>query len=466
MKLSIRKFLLIHLLIAVTVITALTSLANYYLDEKAISSHLDNWLSQASLSFQAIIGDDLSQRNVAHLQQLIDQSNLIEAELAKNGVTVNPQAKFQFQIWNEQNQLLLHSSNMPAIPPPTHVSGFNNQTIDGLPWRIFTLHDDKSKMIVVTAERLDIRQQLGHKIALDALYILLISYPILGFAIWFIAGRGLNAIKRVASEVGHRAPHYLDPVDVKLVPYEVKPLVDELNKLFLRLQQGFEREKAFSANAAHELRTPLAALKTQAQVAQKSLSSQEREAALNKLIASVDRSTHVVQQLLTLSRLAPQANLQDVIDINMSKLVTEVVAEIAPDAIDKNIELELVGGDSNVMLKGILTALSILIRNVVDNAIRYTPSGGAIQIRISEDADQVSFQVNDNGPGIPPELRSQVFERFYRILGTKSPGSGLGLAIVQQIATLHEATVTLGTPANNIGLEVTVIFPKRVRKHG
>ncbi len=461
MNRSIRNYLLVHLLLGILIITVLSALANYVLDERAISHHLDQWLSESSLTFQALIGEDLSNRDLKHIQQLINtiplqSQNIFQGQQSQANTF---EGKFQFQVWDKQDHLLLHTKDAPKIPLANTPQGFSEQAINGKPWRVFTLYNEKTGLRIVTAERLDIRHQLGHKIAFDAFYILLISMPVLGILIWFIAGRGLYSIKKVAKEVGHRAPNFLEPVDLKVVPHEVKPLIDELNKLFVRLQQGFEREKSFSANAAHELRTPLAALKTQAQVAQLAKTDNERIASLKKLIAGVDRATHVVQQLLTLSRLVPDSALSDFTKVNLNNIITTVIADIVPTALEKNIEIEFVGGEKNYSIFGTATALSILVRNLIDNAIRYTPENSLIQVKLEASVEHILLKVIDNGPGIAEELRSQVFERFYRILGTKSPGSGLGLAIVQQIADSHHAEVILGENSQGQGLEVCVKFP-------
>jgi two-component system sensor histidine kinase QseC len=249
-------------------------------------------------------------------------------------------------------------------------------------------------------------------------------------------------------------------VGAKNIPLEIKPLVAELNQLFLRLKLAFDRNKRFAGDAAHELRTPLAALKTQAQVALKANDEEDRINALQKVVQSVDRSSHVVAQLLTLSRLSQEEELNDVGPLDLHKLATEIIAYLAPVAIEKNIEIEFASPPEAVIIKGNDIALGILIRNVVDNAIRYTPNNGQIQIQIITHPKEVTLRIVDSGSGIPVELRERVFERFYRILGTQAQGSGLGLAIVSQIAELHHAKISLSTPANGKGLQFEITFPR------
>ena len=297
------------------------------------------------------------------------------------------------------------------------------------------------------------------------IYIMLLTFPLSGVLIWLIIGRGLKSLDRVAQEVANRAPSHLEQVDIADVPTEMKPLVDELNKLFFRLKEGFEREKRFTADAAHELRTPLAALKTQAQVALNSNNIEDKNIALQKLIASVNRSTHIVQQLLTMNKLVPEAaSINDLDEVNLPKVTREILAMLAPAAVEKHIELEFDSAENIPTFSGNSTAIGILIRNLVDNAIRYCETEGQIIVHVYQQHQDIVLEVRDNGPGIPIELQSRVFERFFRVLGNKGPGSGLGLAIVQQICALHNGRVILNTPDDGTGLIVRVFFPNKVIK--
>ncbi len=465
---SIRKFLLVNLLLSIVIATTLTALGNYVLDQKDIQDHLDALLSQSGLAFQALVGEDFSP---AHLMTIQNQLNTVPTLARQFYKTLdNPfdyryEDKFQFQVWDKTGQLLIHSANSPLEPLSSGTEGFSDINIHKQPWRVFTVRSNKTGLIIVVAERYDIRAELGHRIARDDLYIMLMIYPLLGLLIWVIIGKGLNPLKKIANEVSHRVPTYLKPVDLRAVPIEVKPLVDELNKLFLRLQAALEREKRFAGDAAHELKTPLAALKTQAEVALQTASDEDRVKALKNLISTVDRSTHIVSQLLTLSRIVPDEShaLQDITPVNLHRLAVEEITQAAPTAINRNIELELHCNDESITIEGNSTALSILLRNLIDNAIRYSTKDSIVRVTIAAENDRVVMIVTDNGPGIPPELRSRVFERFYRILGTKQTGSGLGLAIVQQISMLHQAEVSLGTPVDGKGLEVKISFPQQIK---
>ena len=201
-------------------------------------------------------------------------------------------------------------------------------------------------------------------------------------------------------------------------------------------------------------------MKTQIQVALLAITEEkEREVALNKVLKGVDRCVHLVQQLLTLSRLAQESVQKDFYPTNLYKILSEILAELVPSALEKNIEIALLDSDEQAVVYGNETILAILIRNLIDNAIRYTPVDGTVEAQVIQDNNQTIIRVTDNGPGISPELRGRVFERFYRVLGTKTQGSGLGLPIVKQIADLHNATIKLGTPDTGTGLRIEIIFP-------
>lgn len=460
---SIRTFLLINLLLSVTLITSFAVIANLFLEHKEVQSYLDQQLAVKAFNIQAFISGYLTnrsqlqevQKKISNVPQLTDQS--LKQQFPNY-------EELQFQIWDKEGKLLVSSATPPAdssFPLVSRLIGFSDRWVNGQPWRFFVTTDPDTGITVVVSEKYELREALETHITRDSIFIMLISYPFLGILIWLIVGRGLDSLKKVASEVRNREFSYLEPVDTESVPAEIKPMIDELNELFQRLGQAFEREKRFAADAAHELRTPLAALKAHAQVAAKAATDEERNEALRKVLVSVDRSTHVVQQLLTLSQMVPEASHGEHLSVDLIKQATEVVADLAPIAIAKNTEIELIAPPTIAPIVGFPTAINILLRNLVDNAIRYTPSGSLIRVMIEEDDENVILKVIDNGPGIPPELRGRVFERFFRILGNKTTGSGLGLGIVQQIAGLHKAEVSLDVPPAGIGLQVTVKFPKK-----
>lgn len=467
MKSSIRKFLLINLLVAILITTSLTAIGNYYLDQKNIKEHLDTLMAISALSYQALLGNDLHERPLADIQNHLKEITNKISQYHSKSLSYEKSDdyfidKFNFQVWNDKGQLLLHSTNAPNTPLSDNLDGFEDRTINNEKWRVFSTYNPTAKIRIIVGEPYNTRNELGQLIAQDDIYIMSFTFPLSGFLIWIIIGRGLRSLERITQEVSNRAPSHLEQVNINNVPDEIKPLINELNELFSRLKEGFEREKRFAGDAAHELRTPLAAIKTQAQVALNSQNINEKNKALEKLITGVDRSTHIVQQLLTMSKLVPEA--MDVTEMEQVHLITvtrEILAMLVPSAMEKNIELEFEPDEHIPSLIGNATALGILIRNLVDNAIRYCNAHGKIIVRVYKQPSNIVFEVQDNGPGIADDMQSLVFERFFRVLGNKSPGSGLGLAIVRQICSLHNAEVKLSSPTKGTGLIVQVFFPNR-----
>ena len=453
---SIRRFLLINLLLSITITSSLTIIGNYFLDNADIQKHLDVHLKQTAHFLEFII---------IKTHQTASSLNIIQHEMIKNNNKTDSNLlpsleNLQFQIWDKNGNLLLHSKN--AIPTPLAEelgqSGFNILSINKHRWRVFSKYNANTQLTISVAERYGFRHELQLNLTWDYIFIMLWIFPILGLLIWIIVGYGFNSVKKLANELSNRAINDLSPVEEKNIPLEIQPLVDELNDLFLRLQYEFERSKRFAADAAHELKTPLAALKTQTEVAIRAKTDTERKNASQQILLGVDRCNHLIQQLLTLSRLSQKDRLEDFSTLDLSKTTTEIIAQLAPNALEKNIEIELIKPKQSIKILGNEIMIGILVRNLVDNAIRYTPNNGHVSISISTN-NKIHLKVKDTGPGIPKHLRTRVFERFYRTLGTKESGSGLGLAIVSQIVELHNAKINLSAPSKSkTGLEVDVSF--------
>lgn len=441
---SIRRFLFISLFISITIASSITAVGNYLLDKQIIQPYLDGELVKMFYVIEKI-------NYIANIDSVAH--NKMDSYLKTTSMP-----HFMFQIWSKDGKLLFHSLNSSKISLKNTSTGLSDIIINDNDWRAYTGIDPETHAKIVVAELYEIRNTLADLITRNNGYILLLTFPLFAFLIWVIVGLGLRSVTRVTNEISNRASTYLEPVADASIPIEIKPLVNELNQLFNRLKLAFDRNKQFSGDAAHELKTPLAALKTQAQVALIADNEPDRQQALLKVIQGVDRSSHVVAQLLTLSRLSQEEALEDVRSLDLHKLATEIIAYLVPIALEKNIEIELKPPPHHTKILGNDTVLGILIRNIVDNAIRYTPVNGSVVVAILNENQKIILRVTDTGPGIPVELRDRVFERFFRVLGTSSPGSGLGLAIVSQIAGLHHARVFLHTPPNEIGLQFDVVF--------
>ena len=292
--------------------------------------------------------------------------------------------------------------------------GYIDITENGDEWRVFSLHDPATGFSVQVGERAEIRRELVRYITRSTLTPLLVALPILALLIWLAVGRGIQPLHRVAAEVARRAPDSLEPISDQGTPREIHSLVNALNQLFQRVADAIRRERRFTADAAHELRTPLAALKTHVQVARNRSQDIATRESLDRALIGVDRATHSVAQLLALAR-ADADRRQILVNtrIDLREIAMDVVAALSQEAIDHDIDLGLDAPDS-FYIKGDLTSLQILSRNLVDNAIRYTQSGGAVTVSVKLQEDHSVLNVADNGPGIAETERHDIFNRFRR----------------------------------------------------
>jgi len=361
-----------------------------------------------------------------------------------------------FQIWHG-NHLLLRSEGAPDLGVPNH-DGYQDLVFDDHHWRAFTSQSPDGQFTVWVGERFVLRRDLTNEITWDMLFPLLLAVPLLAVAIGWGVGRGLVPLRRVAAAVARRSPSNLQPVDMQKVPAELKLVIETLNVLLERLRDAFARERRFTSDAAHEIRTPLAGIKTHAQVALRQENDVRRRQAMEEVIQGVDRTTRLVEQLLTLARLDNEALVHEFQPVDLESIVVDLITALDPDATARHTTISFVHGE-HAAVNGNPIALSMMVRNLVDNAIRYTPEGGAVQVEVGAEHGQTILTVTDNGPGVPEEERARIFDRFYRGAGTSAFGCGLGLSIVRRVADLHGATVSLGTPPSGRGLQVRIAFP-------
>lgn len=300
-----------------------------------------------------------------------------------------------------------------------------------------------------------LRTALADSIAAHLMHPLLVAVPLLAAVIWLAVGWGLAPLRSLAAQVRARAPHNLDPVAAG-GPEEAQPLVAALNGLLGRVRDLLERERRFTADAAHELRTPLAAIRTHAQVAIEAEDAAGRAAALNGVLRGAERASRLVDQLLLLARLDAAPELQPA---TVADIATEVVGEYAGQAAARGVDLGLAAAEPG-RVAGNPHLVAVLLRNLVDNAVRYGRPGGRVDVAVRSVADRVEVVVADDGPGIPPDQRGRAFERFHRGLGTGEVGSGLGLSIAARIAEIHGGGVALADGPGGRGLAATVSLPR------
>ena len=366
------------------------------------------------------------------------------------------ESKIAFLIRGTNGKTYLRS-NLPASFNE-YKEGYSNVIIDGKEWRMFGLSEPSGQFYVLAGELLEVRLETVSEIVFNSLWPIIISLPAMGVFIWIVVGGGLKPLKDIAGKVESRDQNSLEAISTDGVPEEVIPMVESLNRLFLKVQSALENERRFTADAAHELRTPLAALKTLAQ-AKTLTGGHEHNGFLDQVIRGVDRATHLLEQLLTLARMDSQSLDEAHIQmVNIQQEAVNTLSSIAAFAIEKEIEISFDGPNDPVMVPGYSPAIQILLRNLIDNAIRYTPNNGEVTVKLFEQDDGVKIVISDSGPGIPEAEQNGLFQRFRRGEDTTMQGSGLGLAIVKRIIDLHQAKIEMTNRKEQSGLTVSVLF--------
>jgi two-component system OmpR family sensor kinase len=437
---SIRRRLLGWLLLALTLVAVAADAVTYLRARAEINALYDRRLQQ-----------------IARLCQGQEHS----APALPSARAGSPQEEdIVVQVWGGDGQLRYSSS--PGASPPLHGEpGFATVTWQEEPWRVLVAA--RGADTIQVAEPLAGRAREVQEMALNILKPLTLAFiPILALLIWISVGRSLRPLEAIAAALGQRKPSALDPLPEERVPVEVKSLVSALNALFLRLSRAMEGQRRFIADAAHELRTPLSAVQLQIQVVERAATAEERRAALAQLRSGIQRASHLVQQLLTMARIEPDATELPSQEVELEELVKSVLGEYAPLAQKRNVDLGLARTEPATVV-GHPESLRAMLGNLVDNALRHSPEGSQVDVSVRSGGGEAVLEIVDNGPGIPQAERDCVFDRFYRGAAAGVPGSGLGLAIVKRVAERHRAEITLGEGPEGRGLKVTVRFPGAVR---
>lgn len=363
--------------------------------------------------------------------------------------------EFSVRIWSPDGQELFRSGARDM--PPQAVLGFSDALVNGARLRIYSLRTPEHTIQI--AQDLDARAERARTLAWRAILPIVLLAPILMVAVWWLIEGSLAPVQRMRRQVAAREASDLSPLPTRGVPEEVLPLVTEINLLFDRLRRARDAQQQFIADAAHELRSPLAALKLQAQALRKPQDEAARQDAVERLNEGMERAIELSGQLLALAREEAGEPMPETERVDLEQLAREVVADVLPAAQARAIDVGLEHG-AQVAVRGQRQALHTMLRNLLDNAIKYSREGGTVDIRIERDASgEAALVVEDCGPGIPDAEQARVFDRFYRVPGTDAPGSGLGLAIVKTVAERHHARVELGRSQRLGGLRATVRFP-------
>jgi two-component system OmpR family sensor kinase/two-component system sensor histidine kinase QseC len=381
---------------------------------------------------------------------LRDQGELAPAQAS---AMADEQLEFVIQIWTVDGRVI-YATRPPRALPSRALLGFANIDVGNQSWRTFSVATP-SRVIQVAQPR-QVRSELAARAAWRGVLPMLLAAPLmLLLAAWLVA-QALQPLRRVADEVRRRDEQSLAPLPGAGLPDEVAPLVNALNTLLARLQQALGTQRAFLADAAHELRSPLTALRLQLQVQGRARDEATRDEATRGLAASIERASRLVEQLLALARNEPGATATVLAPLDLREVVLASLADVRAFADQRASTLDLMAG-APVNVAGDRGALALLVRNLADNALRYSPPGTRVEVRVLQEGGAALLQVDDAGPGIPADDRERVFDRFYRRASGDETGSGLGLAIVRGIAERHGAKVTIGDSPLG-GLRVTVRF--------
>ena len=431
---SIRSRLLVGLLLLVAVVSLIVGSISYRRVLGEASTLFDYQLRQMALT----LGDQASY-------------------MSGYALPANPEnSDFVIQIWDGSSGRRIYSPGFPFLETAT--LGYSDLTVQNERWRVYADISADHTSVIQVAQPWAVRERLARESALRVILPLLLLLPLMaGAAAWIIA-RAMRPLQSITTQIEHRDIHSLAPVAAADLPAEVSPLVEELNRLLGRVGAAFASQRDFVADAAHELRSPLTALSLHLQLVERARDDAERGVATLRLRAAIERATHLVSQLLTLARNEPESVPVNALPTALGAIVREAAGDLQPLAQERRIRIEL-DTPGEVDVRADAEALRILVRNLLDNAIRYSPEDSMVRVRALRDpAGLALLEVADQGPGIAPTDRSRAFARFYRAPDASEGGSGLGLAIVKAIADRHGAQIALAD-ADPHGLRVVVTFP-------
>ncbi len=416
------------------------------------------WLGAAILTWRDA-SDELDELLDGHLAQsaallIVQQANRDTGESDDHGddssreredaPTLHKYApKVAFQVFHE-GQLSMRSANTTSAPMSTKIRGFSTVRLpDNSQWRVYGAQGNEGDVQVFVGELVDSRDSILWAVLKAVLMPLMYALPALAVVGWLAVRNGLAPLRHLSQALAQRQPQALDPVVLRDVPAEIDPVVKSLNALFERIQTMMASERRFTSDAAHELRTPIAAIRTQAQVALGAGDdAAQRKHALLYTLAGCDRASHLVEQLLTLSRLESSSSAPPGGLVDLAGVARRVSGELAMTALGRAQELELDAPEhAYIQADDILS--SVLVRNLLDNALRYSPEAAKVSISVKSEANQVVLQVEDSGAGLSDADMARLGERFYRVLGTGQTGSGLGWSIVRRIATVYQASINV-----------------------
>jgi len=416
-------------------------------------------LAQAGLAYATALAqsDLLFDR---HLQKMATAltSGAALASLPPNGEVSADRASEDFvvQMWNANGAPIFRSAAHQTLRRPAQPGFSLVHALDGREYRVYSV--SAPGLGVMVAQDMDARREMARTLALRTILPTLPMTPLLAVIAWWVVSRSLAPVARLRAQMAARKADELAPLNARDLPAEVRPLILELNLLFERLRQAFDSQRIFVADAAHELRSPLAALKIQLQGLQRAGDDPTRELAVRRLAAGIERAGHLVDQMLVLARQeASVAEGVALAPLDLAQAGFLALSDTVASAQAHRIDLGVHRAES-ATVAGNAESLRILVRNLLENGVKYTPAGGTVDLSVQPTRDGALVTVEDSGPGIPEGDRARVLDRFYRVSGGGATGSGLGLAIVKSIADMHGAAIVLDDSERLGGLRVRVTF--------
>lgn len=458
---SIRKVMLVALIGLMSLVMILAAGFSYRVGLQEAGEMFDAKLAHSARVLMSLVDDPINdlarQANGAPVVVEVwhgEAQGVGEALVFPGGHAY--ETKLAFQVRDASGRLLLRSDSGPTAPLAPLAGGYADNRIDGQGWRTFTLRSPGGYWYQ-SGELEDIRAELAREVALGILIPLMLALPLLALLVWLVVAWATRSLERASLEIEQRDPDRLTPIGIERVPREIQGIVRAVNGLLQRLDQTLSRERRFTADAAHELRTPIAALRVHADNLRTARGEIEREESQRHLEASVRRIERLVAQLLELSRAEPGASSAAKVRFNLRASIERHVAEYRRLAQSRNVKIALSGDAIEVL--GDEFAIDALVRNLIDNAVRYAPDGGRVLVTLQRSGEDAELRVEDSGPGIPVEVREKVFERFHREIGSGVEGSGLGLSIVRQVLDSHAGDVHLDDSPQLGGLMAIVRLP-------
>jgi two-component system sensor histidine kinase TctE len=454
---SLRGTLLAWVLLPLSLLFAVDAVFSYSLAFRFADLAYDRALASEVLALAGRVRHD------GHRLQV----DLPEAALQFFEADVHDQV--YFRVSDDHGNLVFGHRELaspPSDPAPSSKPLLYSTRLAGEPLRVAAVGlplpsaGAASRATVAVGETLVKRRLLAREILIGMLLPQALLLVLAAALVWLGVGRGLRPLEALADAIRSRSHRDLSPLDEAAAPREVRPMVGAINGLLQRLSATLAAQRRFVADAAHQLRTPLAGLKTQTEVALRERDPSALAQSLAHIHSATEGTARLVNQLLALARAEPGADRPDRFQrVDLHELARETTADWVAAALRKTIDLGFEGDPALQAMTGDAVLLRELMSNLIDNAVRYTPAGGRVTVRVGRSDADVVLSVEDDGPGIPEAERERVFERFHRILGTGQEGCGLGLAIVREIAERHAGTITLASGARGRGTLVSVRFP-------